>query len=88
MQHAAATLNHFQVPEREKDDVLAFFTGLRSDVVWPSSVCGAGERRIGRVPLDVPLDGVHAVVRAAHARAAAAEHLTRRSLWCTSGQQR
>jgi hemoglobin len=33
MRHAAATLDHFQVPEREKGEVLAFFTSLRADVV-------------------------------------------------------
>ena len=33
MRHAAATLDHFQVPEREKGEVLAFFTGLKGDVV-------------------------------------------------------
>jgi hemoglobin len=33
MRHAAATLAHFQVPERETGEVLAFFTSLRDDVV-------------------------------------------------------
>ena len=33
MHHAAATLDHFGVPAREKDEVLAFFTGLRADIV-------------------------------------------------------
>ena len=33
MRHAAATLDHFGVPPREKDEVLAFFAGLREDIV-------------------------------------------------------
>ena len=33
MQHSAATLAHFEVPERETNDVLAFFTSLRDEVV-------------------------------------------------------
>ena len=33
MRHAAATLDHFGVPAREKDEVLAFFAGLKADVV-------------------------------------------------------
>ena len=33
MRHAAATLDHFAVPQREQDDVLAFFAGLRRDIV-------------------------------------------------------
>ena len=33
MRHAAATLDHFAVPQREKDEVLAFFAGLRGDIV-------------------------------------------------------
>jgi hemoglobin len=33
MRHAAATLDHFAVPEREREDVLGFFTSLRDDVV-------------------------------------------------------
>ena len=33
MQHAAATLDHFGVPAREKDEVLAFFASLKADVV-------------------------------------------------------
>jgi hemoglobin len=33
MRHAAATLDHFGVGAREQDDVLAFFTSLRPDVV-------------------------------------------------------
>lgn len=33
MRHAGATLAHFDVPQRERDDVLGFFTSLRDDVV-------------------------------------------------------
>ena len=33
MRHAAAMLDHFGVPEREKDEVLAFFASLKADVV-------------------------------------------------------
>ncbi len=33
MRHAAATLDHFGVPPRERDDVLGFFTSLKNDVV-------------------------------------------------------
>ena len=33
MRHAAATLDHFEVPAREKDDVLAFFTSLKGEIV-------------------------------------------------------
>jgi len=33
MRHAVATLDHFDVPQRERDEVLAFFTSLRDDVV-------------------------------------------------------
>jgi hemoglobin len=33
MQHSAATLAHFGVPERETEDVLGFFASLRDDVV-------------------------------------------------------
>jgi hemoglobin len=33
MRHAAATLDHFAVPQREKDEVLTFFAGLRGDIV-------------------------------------------------------
>jgi hemoglobin len=33
MRHAAATLDHFAVPQRETDEVLAFFTSLRDEVV-------------------------------------------------------
>lgn len=33
MRHAAATLDHFAVPPRETDEVLAFFAGLRGDIV-------------------------------------------------------
>jgi len=33
MRHATATLDHFGVPERERGEVLGFFSSLRSDVV-------------------------------------------------------
>jgi len=33
MQHAAATLDRFSVPAQEKDEVLAFLSSLKSDVV-------------------------------------------------------
>jgi hemoglobin len=33
MRHAAATLEHFAVPEREREEVLSFFTSLKDDVV-------------------------------------------------------
>ena len=33
MDHAAATLDHFGVPAAEKDEVLAFFTSLKDEVV-------------------------------------------------------
>jgi hemoglobin len=33
MRHATATLDHFGVPAREKDEVLAFFTSLRAEIV-------------------------------------------------------
>ena len=33
MRHSAATLDHFNVPAREKDEVLAFFTSLKSEIV-------------------------------------------------------
>jgi hemoglobin len=33
MHHAAATLDHFGVGEREKADVLTFFTSLKPDVI-------------------------------------------------------
>ena len=33
MRHAAATLDHFGVPAREKEEVLAFLAGLEADVV-------------------------------------------------------
>jgi hemoglobin len=33
MRHAAATLDHFAVPQREKDEVLAFFASLGGDIV-------------------------------------------------------
>jgi hemoglobin len=31
--HAAATLDHFAVPEREREEVLSFFASLKEDVV-------------------------------------------------------
>ena len=33
MRHSAATLDHFGVSDREKDDVLAFFSSLKAEVV-------------------------------------------------------
>jgi hemoglobin len=33
MHHAAATLDHFAVPAKEKDEVLAFFTSLKAEIV-------------------------------------------------------
>ena len=33
MRHATATLDHFEVPAREKDEVLAFFASLRGEIV-------------------------------------------------------
>jgi len=33
LHYAEATLDHFQVPEREKGEVLAFFSSLKGDVV-------------------------------------------------------
>jgi hemoglobin len=33
MHHSAGTLDHFGVPAREKEEVLAFFAGLKADVV-------------------------------------------------------
>jgi hemoglobin len=33
MIHAAATLSHFGVPAEESEEVLAFFTGLRGEIV-------------------------------------------------------
>lgn len=33
MRHAAATLDHFGVPTREKEEVLGFFAGLKTEVV-------------------------------------------------------
>lgn len=33
MHHAAATLDHFAVPQRETDEVLTFFATLRNDIV-------------------------------------------------------
>jgi hemoglobin len=32
MTHSAATLDHFAVPAKEKDEVLAFFAGLQTEV--------------------------------------------------------
>ena len=33
MRHAAATLDHLAVPAREREEVLAFLSGLKADVV-------------------------------------------------------
>ena len=33
MRHAAATLDHFDVPAKEKDEVLAFFTSLKAEIL-------------------------------------------------------
>ena len=33
MRHAAATLDHFGLPAQEKEEVLAFFAGLKGEVV-------------------------------------------------------
>ena len=33
MRHAAATLDHFEVPAREREEVLAFFASLKGEVV-------------------------------------------------------
>jgi hemoglobin len=33
MEHSAATLAHFEVPPREREDVLGFFSSLKGDVV-------------------------------------------------------
>lgn len=33
MRHSAATLDHFEVPAQEREEVLSFFTSLRDDVV-------------------------------------------------------
>jgi hemoglobin len=33
MEHATATLDHFEVPDREKQDVLGFFTSLKGEIV-------------------------------------------------------
>jgi len=41
MRHAAATLDHFGVAPRERDDVLGFFTSLKDDIMevrTPASV--------------------------------------------------
>lgn len=37
MQHSAATLDHFGVPARERNEVLEFFSSLKNDVVEVSS---------------------------------------------------
>ena len=36
MKHAAATLDHFGVPEQEKNEVVAFFTSLKGEIVETS----------------------------------------------------
>jgi hemoglobin len=33
MRHATATLEHLEAPAREKEEVLAFFTSLKGDIV-------------------------------------------------------
>jgi hemoglobin len=33
MRHSAATLDHLDVPAREKEEVLGFFTSLRGEIV-------------------------------------------------------
>jgi hemoglobin len=33
MEHAEATLDHFSVPAREREDVLSFFTSLKGEIV-------------------------------------------------------
>lgn len=33
MRHSADTLDHFAVPDREKEEVLAFFTSLEAEIV-------------------------------------------------------
>jgi hemoglobin len=33
MRHGAATLDHFDVPSQEKEEVLAFFASLRTEIV-------------------------------------------------------
>jgi len=33
MRHATATLDHFDVPAKEKEEVLAFFSSLKGDIV-------------------------------------------------------
>jgi hypothetical protein len=33
MRHAAATLDHLEVPARAADEVLAFFTSLKGEIV-------------------------------------------------------
>jgi hemoglobin len=41
MLHAAATLDHFGVPQREREDVLGFFASLRTDIVEAKSAVPA-----------------------------------------------
>jgi hemoglobin len=36
MEHSAATLDHFGVPAREREDVLGFFAGLKDEIVEAS----------------------------------------------------
>jgi hemoglobin len=33
LEHATATLNHLQVPAREQEDIVAFFSSLKGDIV-------------------------------------------------------
>jgi hemoglobin len=33
MRHSAATLDHFDVPAREKEEVLGFFESLKAEIV-------------------------------------------------------
>jgi hemoglobin len=33
MHHSAATLDHFEVPAREREEVLSFFSSLKADIV-------------------------------------------------------
>jgi hemoglobin len=40
MRHSAATLERFAVPEREAQEVLAFFGSLKGDVVEPPPAAG------------------------------------------------
>ncbi len=50
MRHAAATLDHFGVPAREKDEVLAFFTSLRGEIVEQRYRSRLHEARFGSTP--------------------------------------